>query len=95
MFSADDNAKGSFHLSRGTLTTHKEESEDDSTQQMYDNELDKASGKWHRQDVTSTSSQHKNLVLVIIMISTPEFVKSLKFSFLRIVYNFMHEHFGC
>ncbi|XP_047154374.1 pumilio homolog 6, chloroplastic-like isoform X2 [Vigna umbellata] len=58
-----DSGKGSFHLSRKTLATHKEEAEDDSTQQIYDNELDKASGKWHRQDVASTSSKHKKLVL--------------------------------
>ncbi|XP_020225565.1 pumilio homolog 6, chloroplastic [Cajanus cajan] len=57
-----DSGKGSFHLPRGTLATHREESEDDSTPQLYDNELDKTSGKWHRQDVASTSSQHKNLV---------------------------------
>ncbi|KHN17619.1 Pumilio like 6, chloroplastic [Glycine soja] len=59
----DDSGKGSLYLSRGTLATHKEESEDYSTQQMYDNELDKAIGKWHRQDVASTSSQHTNLVM--------------------------------
>ncbi|XP_027915576.1 pumilio homolog 6, chloroplastic-like isoform X1 [Vigna unguiculata] len=58
-----DSGKGSFHLSRETLATHKEEAEDDSTQQLYDNELDKASGKWHRQDVASTSSKHKKIVL--------------------------------
>lgn len=80
MSSADDSGKGSFHLSQGTLATHKEESEDYSTQQMYDNELDKAIGKWHRQDVASTSSQHTHLVMVIIVILTSEFVKSLKFS---------------
>ncbi|KAG4932406.1 hypothetical protein JHK87_046408 [Glycine soja] len=59
----DDSGKGSLYLSRGTLATHKEESEDYSTQQMYDNELDKAIGKWHRQDVASTSSQHTHLVM--------------------------------
>jgi len=78
--SADDSGKGSFHLSQGTLATHKEESEDDLTQKLYNNLLDKASGKWHRQDAASTSSQDTNLVLVIIVISISEFVKSLKFS---------------
>ncbi|KAK7388122.1 hypothetical protein VNO78_22928 [Psophocarpus tetragonolobus] len=58
-----DSGKGPFQLSRGTLATHKEETEDDSTQQLYDNELDKASGKWHRQDLASTSSHCKTLVL--------------------------------
>jgi len=71
--SADDSGKGSFHLSQETLATHKEEFEDDSTQQLYDNEIQKASGKWHRQDVASTSSKHKKLVLVIIVISTSFF----------------------
>ncbi|CAJ1941775.1 unnamed protein product [Sphenostylis stenocarpa] len=60
-----NSGKGSFHLSRETLATHKEEAEaeDDSTQQLFDNEVDKARGKWHRQDVASTSSQHKILLL--------------------------------
>ncbi|KAK7265235.1 hypothetical protein RJT34_32851 [Clitoria ternatea] len=57
-----DSDKGSFHLLRGTLATHKEESEDDSTQQLYDNELDKTNGEWHRQDTASTPSQHRNLL---------------------------------
>ncbi|RDY13974.1 Pumilio-like 6, chloroplastic, partial [Mucuna pruriens] len=35
----------------GTLATQKEESKEDSTRQLYDNLLDKASGKWHRQDM--------------------------------------------
>ncbi|KAK7329759.1 hypothetical protein VNO77_23938 [Canavalia gladiata] len=73
-----DSGTGSFHLSRGTLATHKEESEDDSTQQMYDNELDKTSGKWHRQDAASISSQHKNLVLEDLLHTTsPVYNKSL------------------
>ncbi|XP_027329562.1 pumilio homolog 6, chloroplastic-like isoform X2 [Abrus precatorius] len=73
-----DSSKGSFHLSRGTLATHKEESEDDSTQQLYDNEFDKTSGKWHRQDAASTSSQLKNLVLEDLPPSmSPVYNKSL------------------
>ncbi|XP_028773708.1 pumilio homolog 6, chloroplastic [Neltuma alba] len=58
--------KGSLHLPRGTLTTHKEESEDDqSPQQPYDNEFDKTSGVWQRLDAASTGSQHKNMVDLI------------------------------
>ncbi|XP_061361540.1 pumilio homolog 6, chloroplastic-like [Gastrolobium bilobum] len=58
-----DIVKGSSHLSRGTLATHKEESEDDLPQQLYDNELDKTSGIWHRQSAASMASQHKKLVV--------------------------------
>ncbi|KAH1100675.1 hypothetical protein GLYMA_13G099300v4 [Glycine max] len=73
-----DSGKGSFHLSQGTLATHKEESEDDLTQKLYNNLLDKASGKWHRQDAASTSSQDTNLVLEDFPhIMSPVYNKSL------------------
>ncbi|KAJ1433457.1 Pumilio, RNA binding domain [Sesbania bispinosa] len=58
-----DTSKSSFHLSRGTLAAPKEESEDDSPQQLYDNDLDKTSGIWHRKDAASLTSQHKNVIL--------------------------------
>lgn len=71
MSSADDTGKDYLHLSRGTLAIPNGESEDDSPQQLYDNELDKTSGIWHRreQDAASMTSQHKNVVLVIIAIN--------------------------
>ncbi|XP_061355841.1 pumilio homolog 6, chloroplastic-like isoform X2 [Gastrolobium bilobum] len=63
--SADDSSKSSLHFPQGTLSTHKEESEDDSPQQPYDNEIVKTSGIWRRSDVASLSSQHKNVVDLI------------------------------
>ncbi|KAK7347751.1 hypothetical protein VNO80_22290 [Phaseolus coccineus] len=73
-----DSGKGSFHLSQETLATHKEEFEDDSTQQLYDNEIDKGSGKWHRLDVASTSSKHKKLLLEdLLHTMSPVYNKSL------------------
>lgn len=74
--SADHSSKSSLHLPQGTLSTHKEESEDDSPQQPYENELVKTSGMWRRQDAASLASQHKNvvdLIQVIISISTSQF----------------------
>lgn len=66
----DDSSRSSLHLGQRTLSTHKEESEDDSPQQPYDDELVKASGIWHRPDTTSLASQHKNVVdLVQVIIS--------------------------
>ncbi|KAL5141103.1 Pumilio 5 [Glycine soja] len=65
MSSADDSGKSSVHLTQRTLSTHKEESEDDSAQQPYDDELVKASGIWRRPDATSLASQHKNMVDLI------------------------------
>lgn len=84
---ADDSGKNSLHLSRGTLATHKEEPEDCSLQHSYDNVFDNTSGIWRRQDAASMPSQHKNsvaLVLVIIVISISEFVKSVHFSACKI-----------
>ncbi|KAI4335387.1 hypothetical protein L6164_014033 [Bauhinia variegata] len=61
-----DSSKGSLQLPRGTLSTHKEESEDDqSSLQPYDGELDKTSGIWHRQDADSPASRYKNVVDLI------------------------------
>ncbi|KAI9112605.1 hypothetical protein K1719_016528 [Acacia pycnantha] len=58
--------KSSLYLPRGTLATHKEESEDDqSPQQPYDNEFDKMSRVWQRPDAASIGSQHKNMVDLI------------------------------
>ncbi|KAK7329233.1 hypothetical protein VNO77_23385 [Canavalia gladiata] len=65
--SADDSGKSSLPLpqTQRTLSTHKEESEDDSLQQTYDSELVKASGIWHRPDATSLPTQQKNVVDLI------------------------------
>ncbi|KAJ7955817.1 Pumilio-like 5 [Quillaja saponaria] len=64
--SVDDTSKGSLHLSRGILSTHKEESEDDhSPQQDDDNQVDKTVGIWWGQDAASLAGQHKNLVDLI------------------------------
>ncbi|XP_015959977.1 pumilio homolog 6, chloroplastic [Arachis duranensis] len=61
--SADDSSKISFHLPQGSLATHREESEDDSLQQPYDNELVKTDGLWSRPDASaSLPSQCKNIV---------------------------------
>lgn len=58
--------KGSLHLPRGTLATHKEESEDDqSPQQPHDHEFDKTIRVWQRLDAASMGSQHKNMVDLI------------------------------
>ncbi|TKY72740.1 Pumilio-like 5 [Spatholobus suberectus] len=61
----DDSGKSSLHLPQMTLSTHKEESEDDSPQQPYDDELVKTSGIWRRPDTASLASQHKNMVDLI------------------------------
>ncbi|RDY14640.1 Pumilio-like 5, partial [Mucuna pruriens] len=63
--SADDSGKSSLHLPERTLSTHKEETEDDSPQQPYDDELVRASGIWHRPDAASLASQPKNVVDLI------------------------------
>ncbi|KAL2340320.1 hypothetical protein Fmac_008260 [Flemingia macrophylla] len=62
---ADDSSKVSLHLPQRTLSTHKEESEDDSPQQSYDDELVKASGIRCKPDAASLASQHKNVVDLI------------------------------
>ncbi|RYR13853.1 hypothetical protein Ahy_B04g070625 isoform H [Arachis hypogaea] len=72
-----DSSKISFHLPQGTLATHREESEDDSPQQPYDNELVKTDGLWSRPDASaSLPSQCKNIVdsiQVVTIISTSKF----------------------
>ncbi|KAL2970730.1 hypothetical protein AAZX31_15G155900 [Glycine max] len=65
MSTTDDSGKSSLHLPQRTLSTHKEESEDDSPQQPYDDELVKASGIWRSPDAASLASQHKNMVDLI------------------------------
>ncbi|QCE13442.1 hypothetical protein DEO72_LG11g435 [Vigna unguiculata] len=65
MSAADDSDKSSLHLPQRTLSTHKEESEDESHQQPYDDELIKASGLWRRPDAASLASQPKNVVDLI------------------------------
>jgi len=68
---ADDSDKSYLHLPQRTLSTHKEESEDESHQQPYDDQLIKASRLWHRPDAASLASQPKNvvdLIQVIILI---------------------------
>ncbi|CAL0301512.1 unnamed protein product [Lupinus luteus] len=60
-----DDSKSSLQLSQWTLATHKEESDDDSLQQPYDNELVKTSEMWRRPDAASSTSQHKNVVDLI------------------------------
>ncbi|KAE9598732.1 putative armadillo-like helical, pumilio domain-containing protein [Lupinus albus] len=62
---ADDSSRSSIRLSQWTLATHKEESEDESPQQPYDNELAKTSDIWRRPDAASSASQHKNVVDLI------------------------------
>ncbi|XP_019439368.1 PREDICTED: pumilio homolog 6, chloroplastic-like [Lupinus angustifolius] len=62
---ADDSSRSSKRLSQWTLATHKEESEDESPQQPYDNELVKTSDIWRRPDAASSASQHKNVVDLI------------------------------
>ncbi|CAL0334892.1 unnamed protein product [Lupinus luteus] len=62
---ADDSSRSSTHLSQWTLATHKEESEDESPQQPYDNESVKTSDIWPRPDEASSASQHKNVVDLI------------------------------
>lgn len=75
--SADHRSKTSSHLPQATLSTHKEESEDDSPQQQaHENESVNTRGVWRRQDAASSASQQKNvvdLIQVIILISTSEF----------------------
>jgi len=76
MSTTDDSGKSSLHLPQRTLSTHKEESEDDSPQQPYDDELVKASGIWRSPDAASLASQHKNmvdLIQVIILTLTSQF----------------------
>ncbi|KAI4344439.1 hypothetical protein L6164_011668 [Bauhinia variegata] len=58
-----DSNKGSLQLLQGTLSTHKEEPEDD--QSPLQPELDKTNGIWHRQDVDPLASQYKNVVDLI------------------------------
>jgi pumilio RNA-binding family len=81
--SAEHRSNSSLHLPQATLSTHKEESEDDSIQQQaYENELVKISGVRRRQDAASSASQQKNvvdLIQVIILISTSEFCNFVKF----------------
>ncbi|OIW20672.1 hypothetical protein TanjilG_19737 [Lupinus angustifolius] len=60
-----DDSRSSLQLSQWTLATHKEESDDDSLQQPYDNELVKTSEIWRRPDAASSASQHKNVVDLI------------------------------
>ncbi|XP_027339375.1 pumilio homolog 6, chloroplastic-like isoform X2 [Abrus precatorius] len=64
--STDDSGKNSLPLPQRTLSTHKEESEDDSSQQQPNaNEIVKTSGIWHKPDAASLASQHKNVVDLI------------------------------
>ncbi|KAG2398559.1 Pumilio-like protein [Vigna angularis] len=65
MSAADDSDKSSLHLPQRTLSTHKEELEDESHQQPYDDELIKVSGLWRRPDAASLVSQPKNVVDLI------------------------------
>lgn len=77
---SDHRSNSSLHLPQGTLSTHKEESEDDSPQQPYENETAKASLTWRKQDSASPASQHKNavdLIKVIILIQLPFIVLHL------------------
>ena len=96
--SADDSSKSSLHLSQGTLATHREESEDDSPQQPYDNELVKTDGIWSKLDAASLPSQHKNvvdLIQVITVISTSQLCEIYSvFSVCVCVYNIMGAYFS-
>nr|KYP62389.1 Pumilio isogeny 2 [Cajanus cajan] len=62
---ADDSGKVPLHLPQMTLSTHREESEDDSPQQSYDDEFVKASGMRRKSDAASLASQLKNVVDLI------------------------------
>lgn len=64
--SIDHRSKSSLHLPQATLSTHKEESEDDSPQQQaHENELVNTSGVWRRPDAASLAPQPKNMVDLI------------------------------
>ncbi|XP_058756601.1 pumilio homolog 6, chloroplastic-like [Vicia villosa] len=64
--SADHRSKNSLHLPQATLSTHKEESEDDSSQQQaQENESVNVHGVRRRQDAASMASQQKNVVDLI------------------------------
>lgn len=72
----DNGRFSSDHGSKSSLSTHKEEPEDDSPKRPYENELVKTTGVWHRPGAPSLASQHKNavdLIQVTIFISTSQF----------------------
>lgn len=64
--SFDDSGNGSLHLSRGSLSTHKEESEDDrSPRQTSDDWPESSSAVMPGQKTASSAGRHKSLVDLI------------------------------
>ncbi|KAE7998945.1 hypothetical protein FH972_003438 [Carpinus fangiana] len=64
--SVDDCGNGSFHLSRGSLSTHREESEDDTSPRPASNNLTESSNTHiPGQNTASLASRHKSLVDLI------------------------------
>lgn len=63
---AHDSGNGSFHLSRGSLSTHREESEDDTSPRPASNNLAESSNAHiPGQNTASLASRHKSLVDLI------------------------------
>lgn len=61
--SLDDSGNGSLHLSKVTLSTHKEESEDDRSPQWHsDDWTSRGRGFWPGQDAAPLEGQHESLV---------------------------------
>uniref|UniRef100_A0A6P4AFH2 pumilio homolog 5 n=1 Tax=Ziziphus jujuba TaxID=326968 RepID=A0A6P4AFH2_ZIZJJ len=64
--SQDDSGNGSLHLFRGSLSTHKEESEEDSSsKQASDNLEENDSALFTGKNMASLASRHKSLVDLI------------------------------
>ncbi|KAL5549352.1 hypothetical protein UlMin_004583 [Ulmus minor] len=59
--SIDDSGNVSLHLSQGSLSTHREEPEDDQSPQMASNSwVDRTNELWSGQDSTSLAGEHKS-----------------------------------
>ena len=89
--SVNDSGNDSLRLSHGTLSTHKEESEDDqSPQKPSDDRVDGTSGFWSGQDVASLRGQHKNVVdLIQVNFCFQHFIFSDEFIMTCIFYKFI------
>lgn len=62
--SLDDSGNGSLRLYQGTLSTHKEESEDDRSPQCSSSDsADKSHGLWSGQDLALLVGQHRSSVV--------------------------------
>lgn len=64
--SKDDSSTNSLHLRQATLSTHKEESEDDPSPRKPSDELvDRTNGFWSGEDAVSSVGQSKSLVDIL------------------------------